>query len=65
MKAYIVWNEGMTEGFVTTEKQLAYEARKGSSGNCYTKEGDLSLLAVEFIGQWGDGNCTIEEVEVC
>lgn len=64
MKAYIVWNEARTEGFATVDKQLAYETRKGATGNCHNEDGKLAIVALEFIGEWGDGNCTIEEVSV-
>lgn len=61
---YIVWNEAKTEGFVTVDKGLAYEVRKGADSNCYTEKGERSYYGVEFINQWGDGDCTIEEVQV-
>lgn len=64
MKAFIVWNEAKTEGFVTTEAQLAYEVRKGSDSNCYTEEGRRSTVGAEFCEAWLDDNCTIEEIEV-
>lgn len=62
-EVYIVWNEAKTEGFATTDHQLAYEARKGSGGNCYDAEGKLSTVAVAFVEAWCDGNCSIEVVE--
>lgn len=61
-KAYIVWNEAKTEGFVTTDKQLAYEVRKGSGSNCYTEDGKLSEVGQAFTYAWDD--CTIEEIEI-
>lgn len=64
MKAYIVWNESKTEGFVTTDRQLAYEARKGAESNCSDENGRRSLVAVEFANYWINDNCTIEEIEV-
>ena len=63
-KAFIVWNDARNEGFVTTDKQLAYEVRKGSGGNCYTEDGKLSTVACAFVEDWIDDNCTIEEIEL-
>lgn len=62
MSYYIVWNEDKTEGFVTTDKQLAYEVRKSSDTNCHTKDGVLSSVAVAFCEAWYEHNCTIEVV---
>lgn len=62
MTYYIVWNESKTEGFVTSDKQLAYEVRKSSSTNCYDIDGNPSLVAVTFCETWYEDNCTIEVV---
>lgn len=59
---YIVWNEAKSEGYVTKDKQLAYEVRKGSDSNCYTEEGDCCDVAIAFCEKWADGTCTIQEV---
>ena len=61
-KLYIVWNENKTQGFVTLDAQLAYEARKGSDTNCCDEDGRQSLLAVAFCDITGEEDCTIEEV---
>ena len=62
MTHWIVWNNAKTEGFATTDQQLAYEVRKGAETNCVTGDGMRSKLAVAFIEQWGDEDCTTEEV---
>lgn len=59
---FIVWNDAKTEGFVTTDGQLAYEVRKGSSSNCYDAEGRRSDLGKAMIEHWGDDTCSIETV---
>lgn len=59
--AFIVWNEAKTEGFVTTDSQLAYEVRKSSDSNCFDAEGKRSKVGLQFCEEWGDGNCTIQE----
>lgn len=64
MKRYIVWNASRTEGFVTSDKQLAYEARKGSDTNCYSQDGKLSKLAVVFVDETEDEDCTIQEITI-
>ena len=65
MTYYIVWNEAKTEGFVTTDKQLAYEVRKSASENCYDQNGKLSNVAVAFCDEWFEDNCIIEVIEKC
>lgn len=57
----IVWNNNKTEGFATTDPQLAYEARKGAESNCYKQDGSQSKLAVAFCDIYsGEEDCTIE-----
>lgn len=64
MKAYIVWNENKTEGFVTTDPQLAYEARKGAENNCFYEDGTRSYMATCFCETHSMvQDCTIEEIE--
>jgi hypothetical protein len=60
---HIVWNESKTEGFVTTDGQLAYEVRKGADTNCCTEDGEPAPVAVAFIHRWIDDSCTIETVD--
>jgi len=64
MKAFIVWNEDRTEGFVTTDAQLAYEVRKGSDTNCVNEDGKPSKVGATFCDVFSEENCTIQEVEV-
>ena len=59
---YIAWNGARTQGFATTEYQLAYEARKGSDSNCFDQDGNRSDLAVTFCDVTGDEDCTIETI---
>ena len=48
-KIYLVVEEGVKgKGFVTTDKQLAYELRKQAFNNLYNKDGTQSLEAIEF-----------------
>lgn len=60
---FIVWNYEKTEGFITTDKQLAYEARKGAEDNCYYENGNPSNVAKNFTEVWGDKDCSVEVVE--
>lgn len=59
---FIVWNDAKTEGFVTNDRQLAYEVRKGAESNCYDRDGRRSDLGVAMIEIWGDDTCNIETV---
>ena len=61
---YIVWNQARTQGFATTDYQLAYEARKGSDSNCFDQDGNRSDLAVTFCDVTGDEDCTIETIHL-
>jgi len=64
-KVYIVWNNDRTEGFVTADEQMAYEARKGAISNCYSSEGIKSELATRFCEVYSEEeDCTIEEINV-
>lgn len=63
MSYFIVWNEAKTEGFVTTDKQLAYEVRKSADTNCFDAEGRRSRVAQQFCEDWCQDQCTIEVVE--
>ncbi len=61
---YIVWNKNKTEGFVTKDKQIAYEARKSAITNCHNEDGSPSLLAKYFCIIYSEMNdCTIQEIE--
>jgi len=64
MKVFIVWNEAKTEGFVTIDKQLAYEVRKSADTNCYNAKGERSDVAVAFIERWFEDNCAMQEIEI-
>lgn len=61
-KIYIAWNQAKTQGFATTDYQLAYEARKGSDSNCFDENGNRSDLAVTFCDVTGDEDCTIQTI---
>lgn len=62
MKTYIVWNANRTQGFATTDQQLAYETRKCSDSNCFDIDGVQSKAAIAFIDQWGDDDFTTEVI---
>ena len=59
---YIAWNAAKTQGFATTDYQLAYEARKGSDSNCFDQDGVRSNLAVTFCDVTGDEDCVIQTI---
>ncbi len=63
MIRFIVWNESRTEGFVTTDEQLAYEVRKSSDTNCFDSEGRFSQVGAAFCKAWADDHCAIEIFE--
>lgn len=60
MTNYIVWNENKTANFITTDKQLAYEVRKGAESNCYDKNGTFNKESLDFCENWWSDDCTIE-----
>lgn len=62
--AYIVWNEAKDEGYVTFDKSVAYEARKGAESNCFNVNGKRMKLAQSFCRETETEGCTIEEIEV-
>lgn len=63
MKVYLVWNEAKTEGFATTDQQLAYEIRKGATSNAFDAEGNYSHAGVAFANVYMDDACTTEVIE--
>lgn len=63
-QVHLVWNEQRTEGFFTTDKQLAYEARKSSDTNCCDENGNQSKLAVAFCDIHGEGNCETQVLNI-
>ena len=63
-QAYIVWNEARTEGYVTFDKQVAYEARKGAESNCFDSNGTQMHLAQAFCEVTGIQNCTVQKIEI-
>lgn len=63
MGLFIVWNEEKTEGFITADKQLAYEVRKCADSNCYDGNGNKCDVGIAFIEKWGEGNLTMEELK--
>lgn len=56
----VVWNADKTEGFVTIDRQLAYEVRKSADTNCYDADGRRSDVGIAFCEAWGDQDCTME-----
>jgi hypothetical protein len=64
MRSYVVWNAANTEGFATTDYQLAYEVRKGAIDNCFDGTGKQSFVAQAFCNTYSNHeDCTIEEIE--
>lgn len=62
---FIVWNEHKTEGFITTDEQIAYEVRKGSDSNCFDVDGNESKLGRNFCHLYSCyEDCTIQKIEV-
>ena len=62
MKKYIVWNKDKTSAFVTIDRQLAYEVRKGDTSNCYRRDGSPDHVAMEFCKLYSENeDCTVEE----
>lgn len=60
MRYFIIWNENKTEGFVTTDEQLAYETRKTADSNLYDEYGHFHPVAKAFCDEWGHENCTTQ-----
>lgn len=61
--AYIVWNDTRTEGYVTFDQQVAYEARKGAESNCFDENGTQMKLAQAFCEVYsGEHNATMQTV---
>ncbi len=63
MSYHIVWNSDKTLGFITTDAQLAYEARKGSDSNCYDEHGKVCRTAQGFTDDTVNEDCTIEKID--
>lgn len=64
MKGYLVLNGDKTEGFFTTEYQLAYEVRKGSDTNCSHADGTWSDVGEAFCASYMEDDCTIQEINI-
>jgi len=64
MVLFIVWNEDKTEGYATTDHQLAYEARKSADTNCYMENGERAKLAISFCEHYYMDDCTVQMVEL-
>lgn len=62
--AFIVWNEARTEGYVTFDWQVAYEARKGAGSNCFDQDGTQMHLAQAFCEVTDMDNCTVQQVDI-
>ena len=62
---YTVLNFDKTVGYTTTNKQMAYEVRKGAISNCYDNGGFPDKLAIEFCRLYSENeDCTIIENEI-
>lgn len=60
---YKVWNNDKSSCFITNDKQLAYEVRKGATSNVYDADGNYVQEAAEFCEKYSEQeDCTIEEV---
>lgn len=59
---FVVWNADKTEGFITEDRQLAYEVRKSSETNCFDRSGRRSDVGIAFCDAWGDQDCTMEPI---
>ena len=57
-KVHIVWNGDQTEGFITLDRQDAYEARKGSDTNV------MSPIGKAFCEATIPDNCVIQTLEI-
>ena len=63
--AYIVWNNDRTEGYVTFDEQVAYEARKGAQSNCFDPNGTQMKLAQAFCEVYShDEDCTRQTIVI-
>lgn len=64
-KYYAVYNKDKTERFITADRGLAYEVRKGADSNCYDANGTFSKVGVEFCEKWSwNEDCTMSEIIV-
>lgn len=64
MKVYIVWNEHKSEGYVTADYQVAYEARKSATSNMFNANGEWQPLGAAFGSIFYQDNCVLEEHEI-
>lgn len=64
MKFYAVINGDRTEGFLTTDKQLAYEVRKSASSNCFDENGRSSEVGQAFCERWWEDSCVMIEIDI-
>lgn len=63
MKGHLVLNNAKTEGFFTTDQQVAYEVRKGADSNCFSAEGRRCNAGVEFCERYSHHeDCTMVQV---
>lgn len=62
IKGYLVLNQNKTQGFFTTDAQLAYEVRKGADTNCVDERGQISETGIAFTRQFIDETATKHEV---
>jgi hypothetical protein len=65
MKGHLVLNNAKTEGFFTTDQQVAYEVRKGADSNCFSADGERSNVGQAFCERWSHNeDCTKVQVLV-
>jgi len=62
--AYIVWNAARTEGYITFDEQVAYEARKGAESNCFDENGTQMKLAQAFCEIYSGSDDAIRQIVV-
>lgn len=63
-KLYIVWNNHKSEGYVTDDYQMAYEARKSATSNMFNAQGEWQPLGAAFGSIFYQDDCAIQEIEV-
>ena len=61
---HLVHMKGKKAGFFTTDKQLAYEARKGANTNLYFQDGTRSASAKKFCDEQLDEEYLIIDIPV-
>lgn len=60
---YLVHEKGNKGGFLTDDKQLAYETRKGADSNAFFCDGTRSTSALNFCQEHSDRSCVTTEIK--